>query len=45
MYSPTKDKSMIINTRLNPNINKYLIKGTRKIKTIEEIKNYSIESK
>ena len=42
MYSPTKDNN---NTRLNPNINKYIIKGRRKIKTIEEIKNYSIESK
>jgi hypothetical protein len=43
MYSPTKENN--INTRINPNVNKYIIKGKRKIKTIEEIKNYSIESK
>jgi hypothetical protein len=45
MYSPTKEDKSIINTRMNPNINKYIIKGRRKIKTIEEIKNYSLKSK
>jgi len=45
MYSPTKDNKFINNTRINPNINKYIIRGKRKIKTREEIKTYSIESK
>ncbi len=45
MYSPIKDNKSTINTRINPNNNKYTIRGNRKIKTIEEIKNYSIESK
>ena len=44
MYSPTKENNKN-NSRLNPNINKYIIKGKRKIKTIEEIKTYSVESK
>jgi hypothetical protein len=45
MYSPTKDNKSIINTRMNPNVNKYIIKGKRKIKSKDEIKNYSVESK
>jgi hypothetical protein len=41
MYSPVKDLNN--NVRINPNKNKYVIKGKRRIKTKEEIKNYSKE--
>jgi hypothetical protein len=38
MFSPVKEINY--NVRMNPNKNKYIIKGRRKIKSIEEIKNY-----
>jgi hypothetical protein len=40
MFSPTKDNNN--NVRMNDNKNKYIIRGRRKIKTKEEIKNYSL---
>ncbi len=41
MYSPVKESNN--NVRINPNKNKYIIKGRRKLKSKEEIKNYSKE--
>jgi hypothetical protein len=42
MYSPTKENSKIINNvRMGINPNKHIIKGTRKIKSTEELKKYN----
>ena len=38
MYSPVKEINN--NVRINPNKNKYIIRGRRNLKTKEEIKNY-----
>ncbi len=38
MFSPTKENT---NVRINSNIHKKIIRGRRKIKTNEEIKNYN----
>ena len=41
MHSPTKENNKIINNvRMGINPNKHMIKGTRKIKSKEELKIY-----
>ena len=38
MFSPVKEINN--NVRMNPNKNKYVMRGKRKLKTLDEIKNY-----